>query len=70
MSDERINQLIAVFGGVLLALGHSGLLLPAWGQFVGEVGTLIAGQALLPRKGDYPLSAFPKYVQDSVRPPK
>jgi len=68
MNDETFNKALGILGGLLLALGHSGLLPSGWGQFVGEAGTLIAGQALLRRRGDVPLSILPKEIQDSVRP--
>lgn len=69
MSDDRINQLIAVIGGALTIAAHTVITGP-WAQFVGELGMLVAGQALLPRKGDIPLKALPLEIQESVRPSK
>lgn len=70
MSDATINWLLAFAGGVMVAVGHSGLVPPAWSQLVGEVGTLLVGKSVLARRGDTPIAELPKEYQDSVRPPK
>jgi hypothetical protein len=67
MSDDRINQIIAVLGGAMTIAAHT-IITGPWAQFVGEVGALITGQALLPRKGDVAINTLPKEYQDSVRP--